>query len=77
MSVDVDGLDPALCPGTGTPVPGGLDFRELSFLLGEVVRSGRRLVGADVVEVGPGEREGLVAARLVYRLAGWAAAGAR
>ncbi len=77
VSLDVDGLDPSLCPGTGTPVPGGLSFREISFLLGEIVRSGRRLLGADVVEVGPGPWDGQVAARLVYRLAGWATAAAR
>ncbi len=74
VSLDVDGLDPALCPGTGTPVPGGLSFREISCLLGEISRSGRRLLGADVVEVGPGPADGRVAARLLYRLAGWATA---
>lgn len=77
VSLDVDGLDPSLCPGTGTPVPGGLSFREVSFLLGEIVRSGRRLLGADVVEVGPGPWDGQVAARILYRLAGWATAPAR
>lgn len=75
VSFDIDGLDPTLCPHTGTPVPGGLSFHEASFLLGAVARSGRRLVGFDLVEVAPGsagdEWDGNVAARLLYKLIGW------
>jgi agmatinase len=75
VSFDVDGLDPALCPHTGTPVPGGLSFQNASFLLGEVARSGRRIVGFDLVEVAPdpegGEWDANVAARLLYKLIGW------
>lgn len=79
VSFDIDGLDPALCPHTGTPVPGGLAFEEASLLLAEVARSGRRIVGFDLVEVapGPGAMEGEapewdanVGARLLYRLCG-------
>jgi len=51
ISVDVDGVDPAYAPGTGTPVPGGLSSRELLCLLGNL--AGVRLVGMDVVEVSP------------------------
>lgn len=72
VSFDVDGMDPALCPTTGTPVPGGLSFRDVVLLLGEVGRS-RQIVGFDVNEIGPGEWDGNVAARLVYKLCGWAA----
>lgn len=73
VSFDVDGLDPSLCPHTGTPVPGGLSFAEASHLLGEVVRSGRRIVGADLVEVAPGPEGGAgldanVGARILLRL---------
>ena len=51
MSFDVDGVDPAFAPGTGTPVPGGLTSREaLSLLRG---LTGVRLVGMDVVEICP------------------------
>lgn len=75
VSFDVDGLDPALCPHTGTPVPGGQSFHEASYLLGEVVRSGRRIVGFDLVEVAPdpggGEWDANVGARLLYKLIGW------
>jgi len=75
ITFDIDGLDPALCPHTGTPVPGGLSFQEATFLIGAVVRSGRRIVGFDLVEVAPGpaggEWDGNVGARLLYKLAGW------
>jgi agmatinase len=76
VSFDVDGLDPSLCPGTGTPVPGGLSWREALYLLGALQRSGRRVVGFDLSEVAPGPRGGgidaVVGARLLYRLAGLA-----
>ena len=75
ITFDIDGLDPALCPHTGTPVPGGLSFQEATFLIGAVVRSGRRIVGFDLVEVAPGpaggDWDGNVGARLLYKLAGW------
>ncbi len=80
VTFDIDGLDPTLCPHTGTPVPGGLSFQEASFLVGEIVRSGRRLVGFDLVEVAPDpaggdEWDGNVGARLLYKLAGWTLKG--
>jgi agmatinase len=74
VSFDIDGLDPSLCPHTGTPVPGGLSFHEASALLGAVVQSGRRIVGFDLNEVAPGEDDELdanVGARLLYKLIGW------
>jgi agmatinase len=76
VSFDIDGLDPTLCPGTGTPVPGGLSFQEAAALLAGIARSGRRLVGFDLVEVAPGPGggawDGNVGARLLYKLLGWA-----
>ncbi len=78
VTVDIDGLDPRFCPNTGTPVPGGIDFRELNHVLGEVARSGRRIVGFDLVEVAPGKDAGQwdanVGARLLYKLSAWALA---
>ena len=75
VSFDVDGLDPSLCPHTGTPVPGGLSFHEASLLLSTVARSGRRIVGVDLTEVAPGpagdEWDANVGARLLYKLIGW------
>ncbi len=53
LTFDIDGLDPALCPNTGTPVPGGLGFREASLLLHTLAKSGKQIVGCDLVEVAP------------------------
>ncbi len=76
VSFDIDGLDPVLCPHTGTPVPGGLSFQEACYVLSALVASGRRIVGFDLVEVAPAtdgsEWDGNVAARLLYKLVGWA-----
>jgi agmatinase len=52
VTIDVDGLDPAFAPGTGTPVPGGVASRELFTILRGL--AGARLVGMDVVEIAPG-----------------------
>jgi agmatinase len=77
VSFDVDGLDPVLCPNTGTPVPGGLQFYEAMAILAAVVRSGRRIVGFDLNEVSPGPKGGgewdaNVGARVLYKLIGYA-----
>ncbi|MEM1072259.1 MAG: agmatinase [Planctomycetota bacterium] len=77
ISIDVDGLDPSLCPNTGTPVPGGLTFNQACALLRAIAESGRRVVGFDLVEVAPGvnnEWDANVGARLLYKLAGCALA---
>ncbi len=73
VTFDIDGLDPALCPTTGTPVPGGLSFQQASILLQTLAQSGKRVVGCDLVEVGPGRADGdeldaNVGARVLYRL---------
>ena len=80
LTFDVDGLDPTLCPGTGTPVPGGLAWDEAMLVLRELAKSGRRVVGLDLNEVsaGPeGDADGaswdaMIGARLLYRLIGCA-----
>ncbi len=67
LSIDIDVLDPAHAPGTGTPEPGGMTTREVQMLLHGLV--GLNLVGADVVEVSPAydhaELTALAAANLV------------
>src|SRR5207249_8799723 len=71
VSFDVDVLDPAFAPGTGTPEVGGLSTAEaLAFL--RALR-GSHLVGADAVEVsppydGPGPQPALAAANVAYEL---------
>lgn len=52
ISVDIDVLDPCLAPGTGHPVPGGLDLPTLCGLV-RTLASKRRVVGADLMEVNP------------------------
>lgn len=71
ISFDVDGLDPKLCPNTGTPVPGGLEFEQALYLVRHLVRTGHEILGFDVSEVAPGQDEwdANVGARLVLRLA--------
>jgi guanidinopropionase len=53
VSFDVDVLDPAHAPGTGTPEPGGLSTREAQGMLRRLAPLADRLVAADVVEVSP------------------------
>ena len=74
LSWDIDGLDPTLCPGTGTPVPGGLSWNEAIGLLRAVHRAGKRIVGLDLCEVAPGETDwdANVGARLLYKMIGFA-----
>lgn len=73
VSFDIDGLDPKLCPHTGTPVPGGLEIHEALILIHKVVESGRKIVGADLVEVAPSgfkgdEWDANVGARVLYQV---------
>lgn len=74
ISFDIDGLTPEHCPGTGTPVPGGLTFAEACHLLERLARSGRRVVGFDLCEVAPargdGEWNANLGARVLYKLIG-------
>ena len=75
VSFDIDGLTPEHCPHTGTPVPGGLSYNKALWLLETVVRTGRKIVGFDVVEVSPSPEERLDAitgARVLWKLCGLA-----
>lgn len=70
ISFDIDGLDPKLCPQTGTPVAGGLEVEQTLYLIRRVIQSGRRIIGFDLNEVGVSQNEWdeNVGARLLYRL---------
>lgn len=74
ISFDIDGLDPRFCPNTGTPVPGGLDYQEVMLIINELVASGKKLVGFDLVEVAPNpkdksnEWDANVGMRLLYKM---------
>ena len=70
-SFDIDGLDPADCPGTGTPVPGGISFNEAVYLVNKITESERTIVGFDLCEVAPNGRndwDANVGARILYKL---------
>jgi agmatinase len=70
LSIDLDGLDPSICPGVGTPEPGGLTWAQTMDLLSALFMQ-RHVIGADVVECLPlpGQfHSEYLAARLVYKL---------
>jgi agmatinase len=70
ISFDVDGLDPKLCPYTGTPVPGGFETEQLYYIFTKIVNSGRKIVGFDLCETGIGENnwDANVSARILFKL---------
>jgi agmatinase len=70
LTLDIDALEPGSCPNTGTPVPSGLSYAQLTILLCRVVESGRVLRGFDLVEVGGQPQDALIAAHLLYLLCG-------
>jgi agmatinase len=76
ISFDIDGLQPDLCPNTGTPVPGGLNFSQMESLLYWLSTSGKKVVGFDLCEVAPESEYDLegwdanVGARVLFKLCG-------
>ena len=70
LSFDIDGLDPKLCPNTGTPVMGGFDFEQVYYLMSKVVQSGRRFIGFDLIEIGVDQNEwdANVGAHILWKL---------
>jgi len=70
LTIDVDGMDPAIMPATGTPEPGGLSWQEITALI-RATAERRRIVAADIVELSP--IAGMVAptflcAKLLYKV---------
>ncbi|GGE05712.1 agmatinase [Marinithermofilum abyssi] len=72
VTIDIDVLDPAFAPGTGTPEPGGITSNELFEAIHAIARSGVHVVGADLVEVAPAydptEQTPVVAAKAVREM---------
>ena len=70
LSFDVDGLDPKLCPHTGTPVNGGFEIEQVEYLIKKVIESGRKFIGFDLDEIAIGESnfDANVGARILWRL---------
>ena len=79
ITFDVDGLDPSVLPGTGTPEPGGLDWYEAVDLIAAVAAH-KHIVGFDIVELAPVSGQvvsDFLCARLAYRMMGLALASAK
>ena len=57
LSFDIDGLDPKLCPNTGTPVHGGFESEQVYYIIKRVLQSGRKLIGFDLMEIGVGDND--------------------
>jgi agmatinase len=70
VSFDIDGLDPKLCPHTGTPVPGGFESEQIFYLIRKIIQSGRKFIGFDLVEIGVGDTDwdANVGARMLWKL---------
>ena len=78
LSVDVDGFDPSVVPGTGTPEPGGLGWWDV-LALARALASARRILAFDVVETLPSAGQVVsefAAARLIYKIMGYVVRGA-
>lgn len=79
LTIDADGFDPSVMPGTGTPQPGGFLWYD-ALRLFRAVCSSKKVVGVDLVEVAPQTGSHITefnAAKLVYRLMGYISAAAR
>lgn len=70
ISFDIDGLQPKLCPHTGTPVQGGFETEEIFYLFKKLLQSGRQVIGFDLNEVGVSldEWDENVGARCLFKL---------
>jgi len=70
ISFDIDGLDPKLCPNTGTPVQGGFETEQIFYLIKKIIQSGRKFIGFDLDEIGVGETDwdANVGARVLWKL---------
>lgn len=71
ISFDIDGLDPKLCPGTGTPVAGGFEFHQAIYLIKKLVAAKKKIISFDLNEVASHSQDnfdGNVGARLLYKL---------
>jgi agmatinase len=69
LSVDIDGVEAQYCPGTGTPVPGGLSYDQALFLVDTVATSGKKIIGFDICEVSSGQWDAIVGSHMLYHLA--------
>ena len=75
VTFDVDYFDPSIMPSTGTPEPDGFMYSETLDIFREIVASGRKIIGFDIVELSPDKlvyHPDLTAARLLYKMLNYA-----
>ncbi|MFN3288686.1 MAG: arginase family protein, partial [Sphingomonadaceae bacterium] len=73
LTIDLDGLDPSVIPGTGTPEPGGLSWYQALDLLRPLLER-KNVVGCDILELSPIAGENVsefAAAKLIYKIIGY------
>ena len=70
ISFDIDGLDPKLCPNTGTPVQGGFETEQVFYLFDKMAKAGKKIIGFDLSEVSTSENywDANVGARMLFKL---------
>ncbi|MGE5518546.1 MAG: agmatinase family protein [Candidatus Dadabacteria bacterium] len=70
ISFDIDGLDPKLCPNTGTPVQGGFETEEVFYIFEKIRKAGKQIIGFDLSEVSTSETgwDANVGARVLFKL---------
>jgi agmatinase len=70
ISFDVDGLDPKLCPNSGTPVQGGMETEQIFYIFNKLIKNGKKLIGFDLNETGVGENDwdSNVSSRILFKL---------
>jgi agmatinase len=70
ISFDIDGLDPKLCPSTGTPVQGGFETEQVFYLFNKIHKAGKHIIGFDLNEVSTSEScwDANVGARILFKL---------
>lgn len=70
ISFDIDGLDPKLCPNTGTPVQGGFETEQVFYIFNKILKAGKQIIGFDLSEVSTSEScwDANVGARVLFKL---------
>lgn len=70
ISFDIDGLDPKLCPNTGTPVQGGFETEQVYYIFDRLLKAGKTIVGVDLSEVSTSENgwDANVGARVLFKI---------
>ncbi|RYY40701.1 MAG: agmatinase family protein [Chitinophagaceae bacterium] len=70
ISFDIDGLDPKLCPNTGTPVQGGFETEQVYYLFNKIRQSGKQIISFDLNEVSTSENgwDANVGARVLFKM---------